>query len=259
MRLQEAHPSVTSAMSSIDLCQPKKAIWNCLWRELECFTEIWLISWLCPSFTMPSTEQATERYINCSSLYLFHSTHCKTGTTMILLRFACKLKWSLINPITRWMTTTYQAEIVSESCLVVSQDVIITHQYRKATVVNTVAWWWDALISDQGSIPEGCTVDWDSQSLYTAAIWRTETGDWEQNKQKKWAWNSRTTEHAHLCLFCPTRFWLARFKVQRETRSSHRTVYRASFRNTLYCAAWIPTHWSVVERDSAHVYYRAHF
>ena len=54
-------------------------------------------------------------------------------------------------------------------------------------------------------------------------------------------------------------FWLVRLKVQRETQSSRRCVYRASLRNALCRGVWILTHWSVVERDSAHVYYRAHF
>ena len=42
-----------------------------------------------------------------------------------------------------------------------------------------------------------------------------------------------------------------------KTQSSRRAAYRASSRNALCRAAWIPPHWSVVERDSAHVYYRA--
>ena len=92
----------------------------------------------------------------------------------------------------------------------------------------------------------GKSLDWDSQSLYTAAI--LENGGSNRGTESKTRKKSErkcrgiptTTEHAHLCLFCPTRFWLARFKVQCKTRSSHRAVYRASLRKVLYRTAWNP-------------------
>ena len=126
--------------------------------------------------------------------------------------------------------------------------------------------WQPFCFSNTGEIFRGKSVDWDSQSLFTAAILdnsgpnRGTEGKTSKKSEQKCRRNPRQLhEHAHLCLFYPTRFWLARFKVQRETRSSHRAVYRTSLRYTLYRATWIPTHWSVVERDPAHVYYRAHF
>ena len=89
--------------------------------------------------------------------------------------------------------------------------------------------------------------------------WRTESRDWEQNKQKKWAevsWNSTNTAHAHLCPICPQRFWLVRCKKHNRHAAPCIAPHRAT-----HCTALreSPTHWSVVERDSAHVYYCAHF
>ena len=74
--------------------------------------------------------------------------------------------------------------------------------------------------------------------------WRTELRDWEQNKQTKWA---EVSWSMHICVqSAQQRFWLVRFKVQRETRSSRRAVYHTSPRHALYCAGWISTHCSVI-------------
>ena len=101
-------------------------------------------------------------------------------------------------------------------------------------------------------------LDWDSQSLYTAAIL-----DWiegQQNKQKKVSgllWNSTTTEHAHLCPICPTTILIGPFQSTAWNLWWNMIVTpRHVPRHTLYSAAWIP---DALERDSAHVYLCAHF
>ena len=71
-------------------------------------------------------------------------------------------------------------------------------------------------------------VDWDSQSLYTAAILENggpNRGTESKTCKKKWAacrlsWNSTTIEHVHLCPICPTTILIGPF--QRETRSPRR-------------------------------------
>ena len=53
--------------------------------------------------------------------------------------------------------------------------------------------------------------------------WQTELEGLRAKQAKKVSgssWNSTNTAHEHLCLICQQRFWLVRFKVQRETQSS---------------------------------------